>query len=183
MFNRTLTTIIGIICLLTFSLSDDKFSSFRELKKISIGMSIIHASDSQVGIIAIHGFYPAYWVGIHHEWVQPFNYLVENEPLGTAGSLQLLPESVNKPFIVINGDVLTRLNPSRLLHFHTEHQAQATLCVREHEFTVPFGVVETNGVELAGFEEKLIGINDPREVVHGVKCGGGSSPLDEPTIG
>ena len=40
-------------------------------------MSIIHASDSKVGIIAIHGFYPAYWVGIHHEWVQPFNYLVE----------------------------------------------------------------------------------------------------------
>ena len=42
-------------------------------------MSIIHASDSQVGIVAIHGFYPAYWVGIHHEWVQPFNYLVEND--------------------------------------------------------------------------------------------------------
>ena len=41
-------------------------------------MSIIHSSDSKVGIIAIHGFYPAYWVGIHHEWVQPFNYLVEN---------------------------------------------------------------------------------------------------------
>ena len=33
MFNRTLTTILGIICLLTFSLSEDKFSSFRELKK------------------------------------------------------------------------------------------------------------------------------------------------------
>ena len=32
-----------------------------------------------MGIIAIHGFYPAYWVGIHHEWVQPFNYLVEND--------------------------------------------------------------------------------------------------------
>ena len=78
MFNRTLTTILGIICLLTFSLSEDKFSSFRELKKISNGMSIIHSSDSKVGIIAIHGFYPAYWVGIHHEWVKPFNYLVEN---------------------------------------------------------------------------------------------------------
>ena len=59
MFNRTLTTILGIICLLTFSLSEDKFSSFRELKKISNGMSMIHSSDSKVGIIAIHGFYPA----------------------------------------------------------------------------------------------------------------------------
>jgi len=42
-------------------------------------MSVIHKSDSKMGIIAIHGFYPAYWVGIHHEWVQPFNYLVEND--------------------------------------------------------------------------------------------------------
>ena len=79
MFNRTLTTILGIICLLTFSFSNDKFSSYRELKKISNGMSVIHKSDSKTGIIAIHGFYPAYWVGIHHEWVQPFNYLVEND--------------------------------------------------------------------------------------------------------
>ena len=79
MFNRTLTTILGIICLLSFSFSNDKFSSYRELKKISNGISVIHKSDSKMGIIAIHGFYPAYWVGIHHEWVQPFNYLVEND--------------------------------------------------------------------------------------------------------
>jgi NDP-sugar pyrophosphorylase family protein len=87
-------------------------------------------------------------------WGVSINYLVENEPLGTAGSLQLLPDSLREPFLVLNGDVLTRLNPSQLLHFHTEHQAQATLCVREHEITVPFGVVQTNGVELTGFEEK-----------------------------
>lgn len=87
-------------------------------------------------------------------WGVSINYLVENEPLGTAGSLQLLPDSVNEPFLVLNGDVLTRLDPSQLLHFHTEHQAKATLCVREHQLTVPFGVVQTMGVELAGFEEK-----------------------------
>jgi dTDP-glucose pyrophosphorylase len=87
-------------------------------------------------------------------WGVSINYLVENEPLGTAGSLKLLPDSLTEPFLVLNGDVLTRLNPSQVLHFHSEHQAQATLCVREHEFTVPFGVVQTNGVELSGFEEK-----------------------------
>ena len=57
MFNRTLTTILGIICLLTFSLSKDKFSSFRELKKISNGMSIIHSSDSKVGCWTEYGWY------------------------------------------------------------------------------------------------------------------------------
>lgn len=81
-------------------------------------------------------------------------YLVEDKPLGTAGALQLLPDAIKEPFLVINGDVLTRLNLSQLLYFHNEHQANATLCVREHEMTVPFGVVQTNGLELAGFEEK-----------------------------
>ena len=87
-------------------------------------------------------------------WGVSIQYLIEEEPLGTAGSLQLLPNSLKDPFLVLNGDVLTRLDPKQLLHFHTEHQAQATLCVREHELTVPFGVVQTNGVELTGFEEK-----------------------------
>jgi dTDP-glucose pyrophosphorylase/predicted transcriptional regulator len=87
-------------------------------------------------------------------WGVSIDYLVEDEPLGTAGSLQLLPVRVQEPFLVMNGDVLTRLNPSQLLRFHVEHEAAATLCVREHFTTVPFGVVQTKGVELAGFEEK-----------------------------
>jgi len=81
-------------------------------------------------------------------------YLIENAPLGTAGSLQLLPSSVTEPFLVLNGDVLTRLNPRQLLQYHREHHANATLCVREHQLTVPFGVVDVKGVDLAGFEEK-----------------------------
>ncbi len=89
-----------------------------------------------------------------NQWGISIDYLVEDAPLGTAGSLQLLPASVSEPFLVINGDVLTRLNPLQLLRFHNEHQAKATLCVREHLVTVPFGVVQTNGVELAGFQEK-----------------------------
>lgn len=87
-------------------------------------------------------------------WGISIQYLVEKEPLGTAGSLQLLPDSLSEPFLVLNGDVLTRFNPSQLLHFHRDYKAQATLCVREHELTVPFGVVKTKGVELARFEEK-----------------------------
>lgn len=87
-------------------------------------------------------------------WGVAIDYLVEDEPLGTAGSLQLLPDSLKEPFLVMNGDVLTRLNPRQLLTFHVDHDAKATLCVREHVITVPFGVVQTNGVELAAFEEK-----------------------------
>lgn len=87
-------------------------------------------------------------------WGVTIQYLVEDQPLGTAGSLQLLPDSVKEPFLVLNGDVLTRFEPSQLLDFHTQHQAKATLCVRDHDYTLPFGVVKTNGVELSSFEEK-----------------------------
>jgi NDP-sugar pyrophosphorylase family protein len=87
-------------------------------------------------------------------WGVSIEYLVEDEPLGTAGALQLLPEELIEPFLVLNGDVLTRLNPSHLLSFHKENQVHATVCVREYEVTVLFGVVQVKGLELSGFEEK-----------------------------
>ena len=74
--------------------------------------------------------------------------------MGTAGSLQLLPKSVAEPFLLLNGDVLTRLDYRQLLQFHYENHSYGTVCVRDHTTTIPFGVVETNGVELAGFKEK-----------------------------
>ena len=79
MFKRTLTTILAFICFLSISFADDKYSSFRELKKIPSGMNIIHNGSSNTAIVAVHGFYPVYWIEIHHEWVQPFNYLVEKD--------------------------------------------------------------------------------------------------------
>ena len=87
-------------------------------------------------------------------WGVSINYLVEDEPLGTAGSLKLLPTGVKAPFLVINGDVLTRFNPHLLLDFHNEHNSAATMCVRKHSVQVPFGVVQTKGTELSGFKEK-----------------------------
>jgi NDP-sugar pyrophosphorylase family protein len=87
-------------------------------------------------------------------WGVSIDYLVEDQPLGTAGSLQLLAGRVQDPFLVMNGDILSRLNANRVLQFHLEHNASATMCVREHVINIPFGVVYTKGVELVGFEEK-----------------------------
>ena len=88
------------------------------------------------------------------KWGVNITYLEESEPLGTAGSLALLPNKPKHPFLVMNGDVLTRLNPNHLITFHNEHNAKATLCVREHSVNVPFGVVKNKGYELIDFEEK-----------------------------
>ena len=73
-------------------------------------------------------------------WGVEISYLQENERLGTAGALSLLPERPTQPFFVMNGDLLTTVNFEQMLKYHREHQAFSTVCVREHSVTVPFGV-------------------------------------------
>lgn len=81
-------------------------------------------------------------------------YLRETEPRGTAGALALLDEPIETPILVMNGDVLTRLDFGQLLAFHADHGAAATVCVREHRFEAPYGVVETEGHRLVSIREK-----------------------------
>jgi dTDP-glucose pyrophosphorylase len=84
------------------------------------------------------------------------DYLRERSPLGTAGALGLLNPLPDAPFVVTNGDVITDIRYGELLDFHTRHTAAATMAVRVHEWQHPFGVVQMQGVEIVGFEEKPI---------------------------
>ncbi len=83
-------------------------------------------------------------------------YLREESPLGTAGALSLLDPLPNSPFIVTNGDVLTDIHYGELLDFHVQHNSTATMAVRIHEWQNPFGVVQTQGIEITGYDEKPI---------------------------
>ena len=82
------------------------------------------------------------------------DYLREDHPRGTAGALSLLTDRSDRPMLVMNGDLLTRMNFGELIDFHIEHEAKATLCVREHAFQSPHGVVETDGFRLTALTEK-----------------------------
>jgi dTDP-glucose pyrophosphorylase len=84
------------------------------------------------------------------------DYLREKSPLGTAGALGLLNPLPDEPFVVTNGDVITDIRYGELLDFHIRHAATATMAVRAHEWQHPFGVVQTQGIEIVGFEEKPI---------------------------
>ena len=81
------------------------------------------------------------------------DYINEKQPLGTAGALGLM-ETPNEPLLVINGDILTQLDFRALFDFHREHRADMTVAVRKYEFQVPYGVVETEGVEISSLVEK-----------------------------
>ncbi len=84
------------------------------------------------------------------------DYLREQSPLGTAGALGLLDPRPGAPFVVTNGDVITDIRYGELLDFHIRHAATATMAVRVYEWQHPFGVVQTEGVEIVGFEEKPV---------------------------
>ena len=83
-------------------------------------------------------------------------YLREESPLGTAGALGLLNPLPDCPIVATNGDVITDISYGELLDFHIRHNAAGTMAVRVHEWQHPFGVVQMQGVEIVGFEEKPI---------------------------
>lgn len=83
-------------------------------------------------------------------------YLRETTPLGTAGALSLMRKKPEAPFVVTNGDVITDIAYGDLLEFHVRNFATATMAVRLHEWQQPYGVVQVDGLDIIGFEEKPI---------------------------
>jgi dTDP-glucose pyrophosphorylase len=81
-------------------------------------------------------------------------YLREDRPLGTGGSLGLLPEIPDRPLIVMNGDLVTGINIDELLAHHGHEKYVATLGIREYCHTVPFGAVDIQNGRLRRISEK-----------------------------
>lgn len=115
-----------------------------------------------------HGFHKFY-VSVHYkaemvkeflgdgsQWNVHIHYIEEVSPLGTGGALGLIPNVDNLPLLMMNGDLLTKVNFSDLLNFHTSEAADITMCVREYDFQVPYGVVETNGSKITSIIEKPV---------------------------
>ena len=81
------------------------------------------------------------------------SYATEDEPMGTAGGVRLIPRPTG-PFLVINGDILTRVSYQKMLRFHRKHGATLTVGVRTYEVEVPFGVVECDDARVIDLTEK-----------------------------
>ncbi|AWL11627.1 Arabinose 5-phosphate isomerase GutQ [Saliniradius amylolyticus] len=97
------------------------------------------------------------YFGDGSRWGVDIHYVHEASPLGTGGALGLLPDDLpDLPIIMINGDILTKVDFERLLNFHNDSQATATMCVREYEYQIPYGVINGQGIEITSMEEKPI---------------------------
>lgn len=94
------------------------------------------------------------YFGSGSNWHVKINYLEESCPLGTAGSLSLLPENIKEDIIVMNGDVLTRLDLDKLIYYHNKSGNYFTICTREYKTSIPFAVVESDDKRLKRITEK-----------------------------
>lgn len=81
------------------------------------------------------------------------NWYWEDEPLGTAGALRLIPD-LDGTFLVMNGDVLTTLDFGELLDVHRRSGAILTIAMHQKRVDIDLGVIENDGGFITGYKEK-----------------------------
>ncbi len=92
-------------------------------------------------------------IGDGTRWGLAITYVEESQPLGTAGALTQianLPEHV----LVMNGDVLSDLDPAALVRSHIRSGATLTVTAVERESRHDYGVLSLEGTQVRAFEEK-----------------------------
>ena len=83
------------------------------------------------------------------------NFVSEDKPLGTAGSLCFLKNEIGSTFFVTNCDVIVDADYGDIVRFHKERQNALTLVATTKKFTIPYGacVLDESG-NLSRIEEK-----------------------------
>jgi NDP-sugar pyrophosphorylase family protein len=80
-------------------------------------------------------------IGDGSRWGIRVEHCVENEPLGTAGSLRLIPD-LDDDFLVMNGDLLTTLDYRGFMEYHVSRQAWGTIATTKRQVPIQYGVIE-----------------------------------------
>ena len=70
-------------------------------------------------------------------------YMVEPQPMGTAGAYKFAEDLIREPTVVFNGDILTDLDLKTVIRQHKERKAAATIVLTPVEDASAYGVVET----------------------------------------
>ncbi|MDA9237930.1 nucleotidyltransferase family protein [Planktomarina sp.] len=97
------------------------------------------------------------YFGDGSKWAVNIKYVHENKALGTGGALSLLPEEfLDLPVVILNGDVFTDLDFTKLLEFHKKNDFDATMSLREIENQISYGVIETEGNAVTSLKEKPV---------------------------
>ena len=93
------------------------------------------------------------------------NFFEEDKPLGTAGSLFLLKNKLNKTFFVTNCDIIIDQDYREIYKYHSENSNEITIVSALSHFKFPYGVIET------GKDGKLISITEKPEITYNINSG------------
>ena len=81
-------------------------------------------------------------------------FIDEKKRMGTAGALFYLKDKLKNDFLLINADVITNLNFSDLLRFHSKRNNFLTVCVNKQMVSIPYGVIEHDNMQIREIKEK-----------------------------
>ncbi|MBC8394398.1 MAG: NTP transferase domain-containing protein [Deltaproteobacteria bacterium] len=83
-------------------------------------------------------------------------YIEEEKPLGTAGPLSLMRDffSEGEKIVLMNGDIFTELDFSKMIDYHNNGKYCMTIGYRTYEHKLPFGVLELEDTKLRCIVEK-----------------------------
>lgn len=87
-------------------------------------------------------------------WDVEISYLEEPKKLGTAGALSLLPNHLEGPILMLNGDVFSDVNFQQFFDAHLESQADFSMAASTFKIEIPFGVLKLEKEKIVGVEEK-----------------------------
>lgn len=94
----------------------------------------------------------------HFEEIQPdysIEYVEEDRPLGTGGSIKLIKKQFDTPIVVTNCDILIDVDYEDIYKYHIESKNVMTIVAALKNIEVPYGVIKSgeNGI-ITGLEEK-----------------------------
>lgn len=93
------------------------------------------------------------------------NFIKEEKPMGTAGSLSLLKGKISRTFFVSNCDILIEQDYSEILDFHTNNKNEITIVAALKHYPVPYGTVET------GENGRLLDLKEKPELTFKINSG------------
>jgi len=129
----------------------DPFTRILPKPLIPVGdKTIIETVMNEYLLFGMHNFFlsinhkremiKAYFSGNNSQY--SISYIEESIPLGTAGSLKLLPKSISKPFFVSNCDVVIKADYADFFQFHIDGEFALTLVASMQHHKISYGVCE-----------------------------------------
>lgn len=93
-------------------------------------------------------------------------YVSEEEPRGTAAALEQVESKIERPFVVLNGHVITDVDLSDMLRLHNEEDSVATIALTSVEEPSKYGAARLKGRKILGFEEKPEKGEEPSRLIN-----------------